>query len=416
MPRLPVGPLFALLGAAIGAFGLCSCRQEEGPIPKTPAQPAGKTLLMHYMAWYKTPQVRDAWGAHWTGHERQHNPEDTGPDGLPDIWSHYHPLIGLYDSTDPHVLECHLLQMKLAGVDGVIVDWYGLGKAADYPMNHEGAEAVFDAVKRFGMQFSVCYEDRSLEYMVKLGVLTDSEVKGHLAETFQWMEDSWFRAPNYVRIDQRPLVLNFGPLYAKEPNLWEYARKELNDPPAIYGLHHLWKDSGLDGGYTWVHPHAWENAPDAQAVAERLKQTFEHVSSNPSEVVVSAVPGFRDVYANSHPTLEHRDGATLRESLSACMEGPWDTVQLVTWNDYGEGTMIEPTHEFGYSFLEIIQEARRKELGQAFPFTKDDLRLPARLLALRRSGHSDHSQLDTISQLLSRGACQQARAALDQLP
>ena len=30
-------------------------------------------------------------------------------------------------------------------------------------------------------------------------------------------------------------------------------------------------------------------------------------------------------------------------------------VQLITWNDYGEGTMIEPTMEFGYTMLEHVQ-------------------------------------------------------------
>jgi len=52
-------------------------------------------------------------------------PTKTTTKRLADIWSNYHPLIGLYDSTDPDLLECHLLQMKLAGIDGVIPDWYG---------------------------------------------------------------------------------------------------------------------------------------------------------------------------------------------------------------------------------------------------------------------------------------------------
>ncbi len=76
-------------------------------------------------------------------------------------------------------------------------------------------------------------------------------------------------------------------------------------------------------------------------------------------------------------------------------------IQLVTWNDYGEGTMIEPTHEFGYTFLEIVQQARRKELGQAFTFTADDLRLPARLYALlRKKGTIPAAQLGVISDAL----------------
>ena len=33
-----------------------------------------------------------------------------------------------------------------------------------------------------------------------------------------------------------------------------------------------------------------------------------------------------------------------------------DNVQVATWNDYGEGTIIEPTDEFQYQYLTILQK------------------------------------------------------------
>ena len=33
-----------------------------------------KLLLMHYMPWYETPEVRGHWGKHWTGPKKQHDP------------------------------------------------------------------------------------------------------------------------------------------------------------------------------------------------------------------------------------------------------------------------------------------------------------------------------------------------------
>jgi len=29
---------------------------------------------------------------------------------------------------------------------------------------------------------------------------------------------------------------------------------------------------------------------------------------------------------------------------------------LVTWNDFGEGTMLEPTEEYGFLNLQLLQE------------------------------------------------------------
>lgn len=395
-------------------FSLPACRQktEQANVPSW-TRKSGKTLLMHYMPWYETPEVRGAWGSHWTGHAKEHDPSLIDEQGLPDIWSHYHPLIGLYDSTDPDVLECQLLQMKIAGVDGVIVDWYGIGKAADYPAIHDATREMFSAAGTNGMKFSVCYEDRSIGYMEELRILKPEESGAHLTDTFRWMQEEWFREPQYVRLGGRPLVLNFGPMHVKDPAVWSSALGSVPDRPALYGLHHLWKQAGADGGFMWVNQSVWNGSPDEEAIRERLQKEYDHASDDTAKLIVSAYPGFRDVYEDPHPVLDHRNGATMKESLRACMAGPWDIVQLVTWNDYGEGTMIEPTREFGYTFLEVIQEERRAEQGEDFPYRKDDLRLPAMLLALRRNASVAAGTCDQIAELIRGGDCAAARKLIN---
>lgn len=370
---------------------------------------------MHYMPWYETPAVRGQWGSHWKGHKSEHNPGALGADGQPDIYSHYHPLIGLYDSTDPAVIECHLLQMKLAGIDGIVVDWYGIGKTADYPNMHKATRALFEAAGQFGMKFAACFEDRSLELAVNFGDLKKEDVPGQLARTVGWMQEEWFAKPQYFRLGGKPLLMNFGPMYVKDPSVWKAALDSATDRPAFYALHHLWKDAGGDGGITWVHWEPWNGYPEEAKIKRRLRGTFMDLSASPEQLIVSAYPGFNDVYEQRHRELDHRDGQTLKEALAVGMEGPWPVIQLVTWNDYGEGTMIEPTHEFGYKFLEVIQDARRQELGAGFPFTADDLRLPARLLQLRKSGKASAGDLDQIANLLNKGACKAARTELDKL-
>jgi len=396
--------------------------ETKVPAPVT-AEPAttpgrmweGKTLLMHYMPWYETPQGRGNWGSHWTGHEKQHDPEKLTDRGLPDIWSHYHPLIGLYDSADPDLLECHLLQMKLAGIDGVIVDWYGIMPEADYPQIQEATQAMFAACGKFGMQFAPCFEDRSVDLMLKWKKLTEEQVPAHLTETFQWMEKEWFSQPQMARRDGKPLVLVFGPIYVQNAEFWRQALGALKDKPALFGLHHLWRKAAADGGFTWVHFDAWAGNHDTETVKKRLQETYAYPAPEPNQVIPSAVVGFDDVYAQSHGRVEAREGQTLRESLEVCMEGPWPQIQLVTWNDYGEGTMFEPTHEHGYRSLEIVQEARKKEGGGKFPFAPEDLRLPARLYALRKKVGTDPAVLDKISDLLRSGKCAEAKQALDGL-
>ena len=381
-----------------------------------------KTFLMHYMPWYETPEVSGKWGAHWTGWDRQHNPEQTDKYGMPDIYSHYHPLIGLYDSSDAHVVEAQLQQMKLAGVDGVVPDWYGTIDHHDYAPIHEATKVLFEQAGKVGLTFAVCYEDRTIQELVKADKATDADLAAPIAESFQWVEANWFSAPHYQRYMGRPLVLNFGPIYVKDAEAWRSAFDTLDQRPAFFALHHLWQDIDADGGFTWAHNREFTGTPTAAEMVDRLANVFRYPSSNPDQVITSALPGFHDIYTTTYHYIPHRGNETLRWHLDAAMKVESPIVQLVTWNDYGEGTMIEPTHEFGYLFLETIQDTRRAEaeaLGRAFPFTHDDLRLPARLLRARQAGTHAAPTLDRIAAMLNRAKTEAdtraARRALDTL-
>jgi len=226
------------------------------------------------------------------------------------------------------------------------------------------------------------------------------------------MQENWFSKPQYHHVDGRPLLLNFGPISVRNPAIWSAAFDKLPQPPAFFTLQHLRKHAGTDRAFSWVHHDAWKDSPGPDETKKRLPAIYQEFSNDPVKLIPSALPGFNDVYEESHPVLPHRDGETLRESLDVAMNGPWPIVQLVTWNDYGEGTIIEPTHEFGYKFLEIIQQARKQELGANFKPTPADLCLPARLLTLRKHGRVNAKDLDRISRLLRAGDVALARSAL----
>ena len=90
-------------------------------------------------------------------------------------------------------------------------------------------------------------------------------------------------------------------------------------------------------------------------------------------------------------------------------------VQLATWNDWGEGTQIEPSAEFGYRDLETVQTLRRKHIESKFAFQPDDLRLPHRLLEARRKPNADHKRLDEIADAIVGGNVSQARSVIDSI-
>src|SRR5688572_28518686 len=119
---------------------------------------ASKPLLVYYMPWFVAKPHSESWVWHWT--TNHFNPDIIDASGERQIASWYHPLIGPYDSADSVVLEYHVLLMKLAGIDGVIVDWYGRDNHLDYAINNERTQAIFKYARKAGFKFALCYEDR----------------------------------------------------------------------------------------------------------------------------------------------------------------------------------------------------------------------------------------------------------------
>ena len=98
-------------------------------------------------------------------------------------------------------------------------------------------------------------------------------------------------------------------------------------------------------------------------------------------------------------------------------------IQIATWNDFSEGTMIEPTREFGFSFLEKIQRQLKPKSSAATLLKPEDLRLPVDLYLAQKSAQkqleSDQDELSKlnnqfarVSQLLVQRNCEQARIEL----
>jgi hypothetical protein len=136
-----------------------------------------------------------------------------------------------------------------------------------------------------------------------------------------------------------------------------------------------------------------------------------------------AFPRFHDIYAEarvqaSWGRIPVDEGHTWVTTLRRALTSRAPRVQLATWNDWGEGTAIEPSIEFGYRDPEVVQRLRRELVERDFSGKPEDLRLAHRLLRLRRQ-QTDPQQrrvkLDQIAQLLATGFVSEARSALQQL-
>ena len=219
-----------------------------------------------------------------------------------------------------------------------------------------------------------------------------------------------------MTVDGEPLLLVFGPLHF-DRSQWEAMVKRLPKQPRIYGLPHLAGDSGLDGAFGWppVSGGKHLNEREWRHYLENLYAKNETGDS----VIAIAFPGFQDIYEQaglheSYGRISHGGGATFKKTMELAVASKCRVIQIATWNDYGEGTVVEPTRRFGYRFLECIQEGAR----DTSRYTPEDLRLPILLYQLRKKAsltESARKELDRASAQLFESKCGEARKILETL-
>jgi len=374
---------------------------------------SAKTIMVHYMPWYASKAVSGSWGWHWT--MNRFDPDKVLANGQREIASHDYPLIGPYDSSDPHALECQALLMKFAGIDGVIIDWYGIQGYNDYAAIHRNTLRFIEYVKKAGLSFAICYEDQTLKHMIRGGALTEGQSVTHGKAVFEWMQANWFVDGGYQRVAGRPLLLVFGPQYF-DANQWQELFAGLPTRPYFYALNS--RQLCADGAFGWP---PMQGKTDVTPSMWRKYLSDLYARDEDGKSVIGAVfPKFYDIYEeaglhDSYGYLDDRDGKTFDETFRTALESPSQLIQIVTWNDYGEGTAIEPTTAFGFRYLEKIQEYKRAQQGKAFLYQPEELRLPVTLYQLRKALETDpeaQDNLDSIAALLFTSECQAAREKL----
>lgn len=360
------------------------------PLPDLPEGPftwkGGQRplLLIHYMPWYQAPPTNPEWGWHWT---MNHFAPMRNEDGTwKDFASHYQPLTGLYDSRDEALLEYQVQLMKLSGIDGVIVDWYGMEVFWDYGLLNDATGRLFEIIKKAGLKFAICYEDQTIKHMVENGHIKEADAAAHGQKVMAYMQENWFGDEAYLKVDGRPVLLIFGPQYFKDGKTWTTLFSGLPAQPLFITLDNPLPPTSK-AAYPW--PPMWASKGGVLSHDTLLSYLvdFYDKAENYPYLVGGAFPGFHDIYkeagvSEGYGYLDALDGKTFRFTLQQALDHTPDAIQLITWNDYGEGTNIEPALEYEYRYLEMVLEAR-KATDPGFAGTNENLRLPFQLYRLR---------------------------------
>jgi Glycosyl hydrolase family 99 len=338
-----------------------------------------RKIYVHMMPWFQVG------GTHWSMNSRN---SATG------VASWFKPMIGEYSSNDGNVIEYQLLTMKYAGIDGVIIDWPGLNGANDLPQNKINSDTIIGRTAEFGMEFGICYEDQD--------AVSIDAAKNDMS----YVQSNFFNKPNYMKIANAPALLVFGPSkYGASMNVtspdadWANILSVFSTKPTFFSL--------------WYNPKAGSNAqgqfgwPDQKGL-DSLTHFDDGTDGGGHGIQIPVLfPGFNSYYAAGGwpgPTWkisytlkqDNTEGGNTLASAFALGKFSGQALQIATWNDYGEGTMVEPTDQLQYQSLTTLQTA----VGTSY--TDAELKIVKMLFDQRRATNgSQAAKLNMASQALA---------------
>lgn len=306
------------------------------------------------------------------------------------------PLWGYENEADPKVVEKKIESAVSHGVNVFIYDWYWYGGR---PFLEDALDKGFlGASNSDRMKFFIMWAnhdvvklwdnrvaDKEWNKAIWPGAVTEDEFK-ELA--FRWI-DLYFRRQNYYRIEGKPVLMIYelgtfingvGGLDAAERSV-RYLREACSDA-GFGGVHLMACDFGvspeqvrrlrIDSAtiYNFVHWSNPQGDPDYAAWAERgakrfdvaksqlgLRMYFPHASvgwdTNPRYPTGAAQPTAMD-------STPYKFEVVLRRAKNWCdqnrVPGQPRLITVNSWNEWTEGSYLEPDSRFGFGYLEAIRK------------------------------------------------------------
>ena len=240
-----------------------------------------------------------------------------------------------YSSTDAQQVHRQVTDMISRGIDGVIIDWYGPNNSIDQATKLVMAEAEAHP----GFTFAIMVDQGAIQWNSCSGCSPQQALDNQL----QYLEQTYFPSPAYMTLGGRPVVTNFNIDLSYSIN-WDEVSTALAIQPAF-----LFQNNGgfthvlSAGSYSWV-------MPTLSDYGLGYLQTFYHtgMAFGNQQTVGATYKGFNDTLASwgSNRIMGQQCGQTWLETFSEINRlyhsgRQLPALQLVTWNDYEEGTEIE---------------------------------------------------------------------------
>ncbi|MBN2307478.1 MAG: hypothetical protein JXR94_00820 [Candidatus Hydrogenedentes bacterium] len=315
-----------------------------------------REVLAFYYTWYGSPERHGKW-RHWA---------DVQPGEHDIATSTHYPAKGAYDSHDPAIIDWHIDLARTHGITGFIATWWGQGTFDD-----RAFATVLERAAAKGFKASVYWEAAPGS-----GTAQIEQAVGDLLYILR----RYGSHPAFLKVDGKPVIFVYGRVMGQVPaRAWADI---ITETQAQYSGDFLLIADGysegnarlLDGVHTYNICGAVKGkTPEAlrTASAEWFASAVSLARRHGKVSCITIIPGYDDTKIRE-PGLnaERQGGAVYRVLWEEAIAADPDWVIITSWNEWHEGSEIEPSWEDGDKYIKLTGEYAPQFLSTPFSEAK----------------------------------------------
>lgn len=305
-------------------------------------------VLAFYYPWYGTPERHGHW-VHWEN--VRSNEHDIGSA------THY-PVRGAYDSYDSAIIDWHIQCAGTNGLTGFISSWWGRDSFEDQVM-----PLLLNAAAKRNFKISVYWETAPGR---------GSEQIARAVEDLAFLVTRYGAKPAFLKVNGKPVIFVYGRVLeqiprASWPAIIPEAQAKAGDFLLIADSYAADYARLFDGLHTYNIAGFVAGKSPAElrpAIASEYLNSVKAARTFGRISCLTVIPGYDDTKIRK-PGLkvDRRDGSVYRVLWEEATKANPDWVLITSWNEWHEGSEIEPSFEDGETYLNLTGGLAPQFLG-----------------------------------------------------
>jgi len=326
--------LAAITLASAGVFVSTAPQAAEVAVPRQ--------ILAFFYGWYGNPTVSGAW----------HGWVKPRPAEKEIASSLHYPAWGPYDSTDPKLVDRQAAEAESAGLTGFIYSWWGRDNPQSFPL-----KLMLDAADRHHLKVSV--------YIERVDGDTEQEKEAAAASDLRYLMDTYAGHPAFLKVGDHPVLFVYVRAINRGPRNWANVIASVTPDPKRRPL--IFADSNAKTGPSellneFYSLHRYGITKDTAGLsrdqlaawgASNYPAYVAEAGNRISCITISPGHDVSKVKKRPDPTATDRMGGEAYRILwqKAIAANP-DWVLINSWNEWHEGSELEPSVEFDHQALD----------------------------------------------------------------